>query len=157
MTTSPITARDLMTSQVITLPPDATILDAAELMIRHKIGCVPVVNDQGELLGLVTESDFFPQAQGIPFSGQTVPQLFHQLLGWSDLQEVYRQSGSLKMQKVATRPAETIQEDTPLAKIAQLMLHDQVNHLPVVRGKKLVGIVSRHDLLRAVLRSSGAS
>ena len=139
-----------MTPNPITVSPDATLEEVARRMLEHQIGAVPVVTSEGQLLGLIREEDFLLQERPIPFSALRAPQLFGH---WNDpdrLEEFYAHARTLKAGDVAREPEITATEDMLLSDLAERMVARNVRHVPVVRDGKLVGIVTRHDILKAV-------
>lgn len=147
-----MTVDNYMTNSPITVGPQATAEEIARLMVQHRIGCMPVVDSQGVLLGLITERELFLQERRVPFS--TV--IAHSLLGaWVDtdhLEECYAQLRCIRASELMERNVVTIAPGTPLGEAALLMVKLERNHLPVVENRKLIGILARHDLLRALLR-----
>ncbi|MCX7602799.1 MAG: CBS domain-containing protein [Bryobacteraceae bacterium] len=141
-----------MTANPITVPPEATVEETARLFLRHRIGCVPVVGAEGGVIGLVTERDLFLRERRVPFS--TV--VAHSLMGaWVDpehLEECYGRLRGIRVSEIMRRDFVTISPETPMYEAALLMVRFETNHLPVVEGGRLVGILARHDLLRALAR-----
>ena len=150
-------ARDIMTPDPVTVGPDATLEQVAQIMLDRQIGAVPVVDADGRLLGLIREEDFLAQEKPIPFAAFRAPQLFGHWLNAEGIERIYAEARTMKAGDVAQAPAVTVTEDTPLSRIAQLMVERDVRHIPVVRDGKLVGIVTRHDVLKAVARQRSTS
>lgn len=150
----PLQVRDIMTSNPITVGPDATLDEVAQLMLQHQIGAIPVVDADGRLLGIIREEDFLAQERPIPFSAFRAPHLFGHWVGDRGLEEIYAEARRLTAGKVAHVPEVVVTEDTTLTQLAQLMTEHDVRHVPVVRDGKLVGIVTRHDVLKAVAQRS---
>lgn len=146
----PLRARDIMTPHPITVRPDATLEQVAKLMLDHQIGAVPVVDSEGRLLGLIREEDFLARERPIPFSAFRAPQLFGRWVTPERLEEIYAEARSLQAGEVAHPPEVTVTEETPLSELAERMVAANVRHVPVLRDGKLVGIVTRHDVLKAV-------
>lgn len=141
-------ASDAMTRRVITVGPDATILEAARLMLQNKISGLPVVDSKGHLVGIVTEGDFLRRAE----TGTTRQRSrwLEFLIGPGRLANEYVHSHGRKVEEVMTPAPHTVSEDTPLGDIVQLMEQKRVKRLPVVRGTQLVGIISRANLMHAL-------
>jgi CBS domain-containing protein len=150
-------ARDLMTSPAITVSPDDTLEHVARTMLEHGIGAVPVVDEAGQLLGIISEHDLMAQEQGLPFSVYRAPQLFGHWLPPEGLEEVYSLGRSLQARTVMRQPVVTVGEDATATQIAELMLETGRTHLPVVRDSRVVGMVTRHDLLKLLARGSQSS
>ncbi|MBK5198486.1 MAG: CBS domain-containing protein [Methyloceanibacter sp.] len=141
--------RDVMTSPVVSVGPDTPLLEAGELMLRHDISGLPVLDREARLVGLITERDFLrPTGCGPDYKR---PRWFQVLAGRAK-DEFGRQSNR-KVADVMTAGPVTITEEMPLEEVVGLMDHHCIHRLPVMRGAKVVGIVSRADLLRALVQS----
>lgn len=142
-------AKDVMTQRVISIEPNATILQAARLMLQNRISGLPVVDTIGNLVGIVTEGDFLRRTETA--TEQNRPRWLQFLLGSGHLADEYAHSHGRKIDDVMTRDPLSIVEDTPLEEIVQMMEKHHIKRLPVVRGGRLVGIVSRANLLHALV------
>jgi CBS domain-containing protein len=141
--------RDVMTSPVVSVGPDTSLLEAGELMLRHDISGLPVLDKEARLMGLITERDFLRPAGCGPDYKR--PRWFQVLTGQA--KDEFRRQSNRKVADVMTADPVTITEDMPLEEVVGLMDHHLIHRLPVMRGAKLVGIVSRADLLRALVQS----
>jgi CBS domain-containing protein len=140
-------AKDLMTKRVITVAPDDAILRAIRLMLQNKISGLPVVDGTG-LVGIVTEGDFLRRSEI-----ETVdrpPRWIEFLMGPGPLATEYVHSNGRKVSEVMTTDVRYVAEDASLEDIVNLMEKYHVKRLPVMRDKKVVGIVSRSNIVRAV-------
>ena len=145
-------ARDVMTQRVISIESSATILQGARLMLQNRISGLPVVDASGNLVGIVTEGDFLRRSEIA--TERKRPRWLQFLLGSGHLAEEFVQSHGRKIDEVMTRDPYSIVEDTPLEEVVKLMEKHRVKRLPVVRGRQLVGIVSRANLLHALVSFS---
>jgi CBS domain-containing protein len=139
-------AHQIMTRSVISITPDATILEAAKTMLRHHVSGLPVVDVAGKLVGIVSEGDFIRRSE-IGTQRQRGRWLTF-LLGDS-VADYVREHGR-KVSDVMTSEPITVTEDATLEDIVNAMEANDVKRLPVMRGDELVGIVSRANLLQAV-------
>jgi len=114
-------ARDIMTKDVITVSPEATVKSLANILIQNQISGVPVADKKGKILGIVSEAD---------------------LVGKKGKQ----------VKAIMSKKVLSIIEDTPVEEIAALMTTHKVKRLPVMRGERIVGIVSRADIVGAIAR-----
>jgi CBS domain-containing protein len=142
-------AHQIMTRRVITAKADTAIVDAANLMLQQHISGLPVVDETGRLIGIVSEGDFIRRSE----IGTQTPRIrwldFIMGAGKSAL-EFVREHGR-KVGEIMTQDGlYTATEDMPLEELVRLMGRQNVKRVPVVRGDTLVGIVTRSDLLRAV-------
>jgi CBS domain-containing protein len=141
-------AKDVMTPNVITVAPDASILDALRLMLTHKISGLPVVDRYGNLAGMVTEGDFLRRAE--TGTERKRPRWVEFLLGPGTLARDYAHSHARRIDEVMTADVWTVTEDADLEEVVTLMEKRRVKRVPVVRGHALIGIVSRANLLHAL-------
>ncbi|MDE5455954.1 CBS domain-containing protein [Bradyrhizobium sp. CSA112] len=142
-------AHQVMTRKVISVKVDTPIIEAARLMLQHHVSGLPVVDDTGGLLGIISESDFMRRSE-IGTQGPCIRWLDFLMGPGKSAVEFVRESGR-KVGEIMTRDALfTATEDMPLDELVGLMGRQNVKRLLVVRADKLVGIVTRSDLLRAV-------
>jgi CBS domain-containing protein len=141
-------AHDVMTWGAITVGPDESVPHAVQLMLHNWISGLPVVDDNRQLVGIVTEGDFL--RRGELGTQRQRPRWLEFLLGPGRLAAEYVQARGQKVGQVMTPEPKTITPETPLEEVVRLMEHHRVKRLPVVQDGKLVGIVSRADLLHAL-------
>jgi CBS domain-containing protein len=141
-------AADIMTRSVVSVEPAATVLQAADRMLQHGISGLPVVDGDGHVVGIVTEGDFLRRTE--TGTQRKRSRWVEFLLGPGRLAEEYVRSSSRRVEDVMTRSVHTIGEDTPLSDAVELMERHRIKRLPVLRDQKLVGIVSRANLLHAL-------
>jgi CBS domain-containing protein len=141
-------ARDVMTRKVVPVKPDASVAEMVQLMLDNRISGLPVIDHRGELVGVVTEGDCLRRAE--TGTERKRPRWLEFLLGPSRLAAEYIHAHGRKITEVMTQPAITITEDTPVDEIVHLMESRRIKRLPVMRDRRVVGIVSRADLLHAL-------
>jgi len=141
-------AHQIMTRRVVTVKPETTILEAANLMLHHHVSGLPVVDAAGKLVGIVSEGDFIRRSE--IGTGRKRGRWLKFIVGpGSEAADFVREHGR-KIAEIMVPSPLTIREDTPLEEIVELMEKNNVKRLPVVNGDRLVGIVSRANLLQAV-------
>ena len=140
---------DVMTADVVTVTPETTLRDAAAELSRRRISGMPVVDDAGHVLGVISEADLLAKEQSEP---DQHPGAIARLLKRDDKDEPSQFSATTVGESM-TKPAVTVESHLPIAIAADQMLSLKVNRLPVVRQERLVGIVTRADLVRAFARS----
>lgn len=141
-------AHQVMTKNVITIRPGASIDEAARLMLEQHISGLPVLDKSGKLVGIVSEGDFLRRSE--IGTQRRRPRWLQFFIGSGrEASEYVRQTGR-KVEDVMTSSPVTVSEDTPLEELVELMEKYDVKRLPVIRGEKLVGIVTRANLLQAV-------
>lgn len=147
-------AKDVMKSPVITVRPGDTLAEVARLLDEHKISGFPVVDDQGRLVGVVSEYDLINRSQRVQV------RMLREPFGWisphTTLDEIARftrglcEIGETPVEAVMTRKVITVNEDDSLESVARLMGRRKINRVPVLRQGKVVGIISRGDLIWAM-------
>jgi len=146
-------AAQIMTRNLITVAEDTPVTEAARLMINYRTSGVPVVNERGGLVGIVTEGDLLRRVEnGTDKPGTTWAALFAP----GRAADAYARSHGRKVNEVMTSSVEHVAPNAPLSEVVRLMESRHIKRVPVVDGEKLVGIVSRTDLVRAFLDSAGA-
>ncbi len=141
-------ARDVMTTKVVTVRPDTRVEQIAALLLERRISGVPVVDADGRLVGIVTEGDLMRR----PEMG-TERHRGWWLRSFGDEREraaEYARAHGSRAEQVMTRNVVTVTEETPLGEIARLLEERRIKRVPVVRDAKLVGIVSRANLLHGL-------
>jgi CBS domain-containing protein len=141
-------AHQIMTSKVISVTPGTSIVDAANTMLQHRVSGLPVVGDTGELVGMVSEGDFI-RRQEIG-TGRKRGRWLRFLVGSGrEAADFVHERGS-KVGEIMTPEPVTVTEQATLDEIVTVMEKNHVKRLPVMSGARLVGIVTRADLLQAV-------
>ncbi len=141
-------ARDVMTWSVISVEAEAPVTRAARLMLQNRISGLPVVDAKGSLVGIVTEGDFLRRSE--IGTQRRRPRWLEFLIGPGRLATEYVQASGRKVAEIMTPDPYTITGDTPLEEVVRLMEKHRIKRLPVVEDGKLIGIVSRANLMRAV-------
>jgi CBS domain-containing protein len=141
-------ALDVMTVDPVFISPDASIVEAIRVMLQRKFSGLPVVDSTGTLVGIITEGDLLRRTE--TGTQRKRPRWIEFLIGSGKLANEYVHASGRVVREVMTYDVRTVTEDTPLDEIVQKMERYQIKRLPVVRGGKLVGIVTRANLLRAL-------
>jgi len=141
-------AKDVMTAGVVTVTEDASITEAIRLMLQRKISGLPVVDSTGALIGMVTEGDFLRRSE--LGTARPTARWIEFLLGPGKLAENYVHAAGRKVRDVMTHEAHAVEEETTLDEVVTIMERQKIKRVPVLRGRKLVGIVTRANLLHAL-------
>ena len=141
-------AHQIMTRSVVTVAPESSILDAANLMLQRHVSGLPVVDAAGKLVGIVSEGDFIRRSE--IGTQRKRGRWLRFILGAGKAATDFVREHGRNVSEVMTRDPLTVNEDTVLEEIVSTMETNGVKRLPVMRGEKLVGIVSRANLLQAV-------
>ena len=133
---------DIMTTGAATVRPDASIVDAAKLMVDHRISGLPVVDKQGKLVGIITEGDFLRANYG----GRLL--ITEVATGGMSTSELMKRT----VEEIMSRDPITAEVETSLEDVVALMKQHSVKRLPIVKEGKVVGILSRANLIMALTR-----
>jgi len=141
-------ARDVMVSPVITVKPSASVREVAKTFLERRISAVPVVDDQGKLVGIVSEGDLMHRTEA--GTERKRSWWLQGLTGDETLAAEYVKAHARKVADVMTRRVITASPDTPLHEIASLLESNSIKRVPIVKDGQVVGIVSRANLIQAV-------
>ena len=141
-------AHQIMTKNVIAVTPHTSIQDAAKIMLQTHVSGLPVVDDAGRLVGIISESDFL--RRGEIGTGRRRPAWLQFFVGPGSAAADFVHERGRKVEDVMTQDPVTVGEETPLEDLVRLMEKKDIKRLPVMRGKALAGIVTRSNLLQAV-------
>lgn len=147
-----LTARDIMNSEVITITDESTIKELARILTIHQISGVPVINDQGKLVGVVTESDLIYQTKKvhIPTMITILDSVFY-LENPDRIGDEMKKMAGTKVKDILTSKPVTVTENTPLDEIATIMAEKNMHTLPVVNKGGLVGVIGKKDIIRTLI------
>jgi CBS-domain-containing membrane protein len=148
-----VKAKDIMTKDVITVRPDATIEELARLFVEHKISGAPVVDSGGELIGIVTENDLISQNKRLHIP--TVVRLFDAFImleSKSRVEQEIKKMAASTAGEICSRDMITVSQDAGIADIATIMSEKKAHLIPVVEEGKLVGIIGKMDMIKGMIR-----
>ncbi|HMF22015.1 MAG TPA: CBS domain-containing protein [Pseudolabrys sp.] len=140
--------KDVMTANVICIGVDEPVLKAARLMLQNRISGLPVIDKDGELVGIVTEGDFLRRSE--LGTQRRRPKWLEFIVGPGKLAQEYTHSAGRKVEEIMTFDPQTIGENETLEAVVETMERRHVKRLPVVRGGRVVGIISRANLMHAL-------
>jgi CBS domain-containing protein len=140
-------ASDVMTADVVTVGPEASVAEVARLLVAHRISAVPVVDATGRLVGIVSEGDLLGRVEPAPGRRAWWLDL---LADPAALAHDYVKTHGRRVADVMTHPVVTVEAEAPLGEIARLLERRGIKRVPVVRDGRVVGIVSRADLIRGL-------
>ncbi|MFN3655844.1 MAG: CBS domain-containing protein [Pseudolabrys sp.] len=142
-------AKDIMMRDVVSIGPDATVLQAARLMLKHQISGLPVIDAAGKLVGVLSEGDFLRRRE--THTERRRSRWIEFLMGPGKIAEEYTHTHGSKVSEVMTGTVYTVGEHAALEDIVELMERHRIKRVPVVRGDKVVGIVTRSNLMHAMV------
>ena len=140
-----------MTKEVISLKPEESVKHAAKGFVDNKIGGAPVIDDDGRLVGLISESDLISQDVKIHF-----PSYIHLLDSYIFLEspkrfeETLKRAAAAKVEELMTTEVVTVAPDTSIEEVATLMIEKHIGRIPVVSGGKVIGIITKGDIVRTL-------
>jgi len=147
-----LTAGEIMTKDVVTVQKKTSIRELAEMFTVRKISSAPVVDAEGDLIGIVTETDLVEQDKNLHIP--TVISLFDWVIYLESGKKFEKELKKMTGQNVGdiyTTEVETVAPTTPISEVADIMSTKKVHAIPVVDGKKVVGIIARIDLIRTMI------
>ncbi|MEM5344314.1 CBS domain-containing protein [Paraburkholderia azotifigens] len=147
-------AIDVMTTSVVFAHPHMTVREAAQILVEKNVSGMPVVDDKGELLGMITEGDLLHRAEIGTGAGKRAWWLEF-LASTRELASEYVREHSHRVSDLMTKDVVVVDEDTPVVDIAELLERHRIKRVPVVKNGRVTGLVSRANLIRA-LASIGA-
>ncbi len=150
---SELLAKNIMTKKVITINKNASVEKLSELLLKNKISGVPVVDDDGKLVGVATEGDLIVKDSDLHF-----PRYFKLLDSIIYLESLNKFKRNLKkylgtkVEDIMTEKVRTVSEDTPVSEVANIMIRNNVNRVPVLNSKgDLAGIITRADIVKSMV------
>jgi CBS domain-containing protein len=141
-------AADIMTTNVVSVTPDQMVQDVAEILLTRRISGMPVVTAAGKLVGIISEGDLMRRAES--GTGHNRSWWLRLFMGREGLAAEYIKEHARKVEDVMTRDVLTATPDTPIGDIAELLERNGIKRVPIVKDNKVVGIVSRANLLQAL-------
>lgn len=143
-------AKDIMTKDVITVKPNTTIEELARILMKHKISGTPVVDDNGNLKGIVTENDLISKNSRLHIP--TILRLFDAYipLGTSRLEGDIKRMAASTVEDICTKEVITVDDEASVEYIATIMTEKRIHLLPVQKGGKLIGIIGKKDLIKGL-------
>ena len=149
-------AKDIMTKDVVTVRPEEKVENAARILLNNKISGIPVVDENNHVIGIITEKDLMIKAteMRVPFYLTLFDSIIY-------LENPIRFNNDLKkytasnVKEAMTDKVYSVEEDTSLTEIVAMMQKRNINRVPVLRHGKLIGIISRNDILKALVERDG--
>jgi CBS domain-containing protein len=146
-------AKDLMAKNVLTVTPDTSISQAADLLLQYHVNGMPVVDEENKLVGIICQSDIITQQKNLP-----LPSIFTLLDGiipltsMSNMEKEVQKMAATKVGEAMTQDPVSVTPDTELEDMAEIMVTKNYHTLPVVEGDKLVGVIGKEDVLKTLTK-----
>ncbi len=149
------TAKEIMTSDPLTVTPGTKVRELAEKLAQNNYSGAPVVNEEGALVGVVTVSDLIYQRKSLHLP--TVFTIFDSVVTLGSahgLEEQMKKMLGTTVEEIMTANPMTVEEETQLEEIATIMSEQGKHVLPVMRGGRLVGVIDRSDVVKAIVKGA---
>jgi len=146
-------AKDIMTTEVITVDENRSVKELAKILAENKISGVPVVDNQGKIVGIVTESDLIDRAKKVHIP--TVMRLFDSFVFLESperMEKDLKKMAALTVRDICNKKIVSVTPATPLDELATLMSENKVHTIPVLDNDKLVGIIGKTDIIRTLVQ-----
>jgi len=145
-------AKDIMTVDVITVKPQTTVEELARLLIEHKISGAPVIGDDNQLVGVVTENDLIKKNARLHIP--TIVRLFdaYFLLNSNKIEDEIKKMVAVTVDEICNKKVVSLTEETSLEEIATIMSEKNIHLLPVLRDGAVVGIVGKSDVVKSMTK-----
>lgn len=146
-------ASEIMTTDVISVNPNTTVEELAKILIENKISGVPVVNEYNGVMGVVSEADLIVRDSKlhIPSYLNILGSIIY-LENPKILEDEVRKAAAVKVKDLMSEEAIAVEEETSVEDIATIMVENKINRVPVVKNGKLIGIISRGDIVRSLVK-----
>ena len=148
-------AKDVMTRDVITVTPETGVTEIARLLLEKRFNGVPVVNRNGDLVGVISQSDLIAEQKKLPIpSVFTILDAFIPMYPPSKIAKEIQKIAAMKASEAMTGKPVTVGPEEGIDEIASIMVNRKIHTIPVLDGGKLVGVIGKEDILRTLLSSS---
>lgn len=144
---------ELMTREVMTIPPEMSVREAARILFERQISGLPVVDEQRKVVGMITEKEII--AMALP---KYVEQLgdFDYILDEEPFSKKITEADKIKVKDIMRKEVLCVTEDIPIPEVARLMIAKKARRIPVLdKDKKLIGIIARADIVKKIAKEAG--
>jgi CBS domain-containing protein len=141
-------AKEIMTINVMTAAPDQSIHDVVHKLLERSVSALPVVDEKGRLVGIISEGDLLRRVE--TGTERKRSWWLDMMVSSEERSRDFLKSHAVHVRDVMTQKVMSVEEDTPASEIAGILEENRIKRVPVVRGERLVGIVSRADIIRAL-------
>jgi CBS domain-containing protein len=146
-----LTAKDLMSTNVITVTPETAVQELARVLSENRISGAPVLDEQDKVVGVVTESDLIFQNKKVHIPTTiAILDAFFFLEGPDKMEKEMKKIAGSKVKDIFVSEVIAVQQDTPLDEIATLMAEKKIHTLPVLDNTSLVGVIGKYDIIRTI-------
>ena len=146
--------KEIMTTDLHTLTSDNTVKEAANLMLDKNISIIPVIDSDHKLLGVVTQSDFIGKKVEVPHAIMGIKQIFGETFHSKNVEDVFAAVRDKKLGDVMTTNLKTVTPEETLNHVLNVLINNDLKRIPVVEGDKLVGVITRRDIMKAFAKKA---
>lgn len=149
-----ITAREIMTADVKVIFQESRLNEALKIMLQANISGLPVIDEKGKVTGIISESDIIrlKQKAFLPVYLQQLESFYYEAYP-TDFEKELRLALQMPVKEQMSREVVSVQENTPLEEVMRLMVDNKINRIPVLRDKKVMGIITRADIINFISQS----
>jgi len=146
-------AKDIMTTNVITVKSDATVGELSKILLNNKVSGVPVVDKEDKLVGIVTEADIIKENIKVKFPFYFDPLMVSgYMVDFENYNEDVKDYLNTKIEGIMNHRVKTANSQTPVTEVADIMVYNKVNRVPIIdENKKVVGIITRADIIKSMI------
>jgi CBS domain-containing protein len=138
--------KDVMNPNVVFCKPDNTVREAAKILKENNISGAPIL-EGGELVGIISEADLWLPS---PFEVIEIP--IRELIGWEETKRMLSDVGSTKIEEIMTKDVHTISSEASVEEASEHMIRHRINRLPVTEDSRVVGIITRGDIIKGLAK-----
>jgi CBS domain-containing protein len=140
---------EIMNNKPVQIPQNNTVKDAAKIMAEQGLSALPIVDDNEQLVGVISDSDFMGKEVEIPHAMASVREIFNENYRVHDLQELSMKVKDKELKEVMTKNPKTLTVDSTVNDVAEFMIKHNLDLVPIMEGSKLAGVVTRNDIVKA--------
>ena len=149
--------KGFMTTDVVTASPDDTIKDVVKKLAENDISGIPIIDGERNILGMISEKDILTalktesRSLSLVFpSSHALGMTFEEAISYRELKEAMEELQNSKVEKIMNRDVISIDENITITETASIMINNNINRIPIVKNGKLVGIITRGDIINAL-------
>ncbi len=145
-------ARDIMTTDVLTVKPETSVNELAKILTTHNINGTPVVDDNGSLIGVVTENDLVFQKKKVHIPTViNILDSFIYLESQEKMKKEMEKISGVTVEEIYTREVTTVTPETPIDEVATIMSERNIHTIPVMKDSEIIGIIGKKDIIRTLI------
>ena len=145
-------AKDIMSKDVLTVKPETTVIELAQLLTSHNINGAPVIDDDGRIIGVVTENDLVFQKKKVHIPTViSILDSFIYLESQEKMKEEMEKISAVTVERIYSKDVKTVSPDTSIEEIATIMAEKYIHTIPVMENDTIVGVIGRKDIIKTLI------